>query len=175
MAIVVLLVGISGYSYSQWRLSVKNLQHEERWDESNTQFEKNYFLMKGNGRFLITWANLQYQMGNVPRSLSLLQEAEHFFCDDIFLKNMAALYEEAGEITQARQTYDKAVNIVPGAFNIAYERILFLQRIGEHQGAYQEAIKLYNKQIKSTYYADPFIIKAKLKDIINTFETNHKQ
>lgn len=170
MAIAVLCVGNSWLSYNRWQAAVQNTQNEKHWNEANIQFEKIYPMMKGNGRFLITWADLQYKMGNTSGSLSLLKEAEHFFCDDIFLKNMAALYEETGQITEAKQALDKAVNIIPGAFNIAYERILFLQRTGEHQEAYREAIKLYNKPVKSSYYVDPFIIKSKLKTIIQSYQ-----
>lgn len=170
MAITILLVGISWHNYNNWQIAVENIQDKKNWNEANTQFERNYPMLKGNGRFLITWADLQYRMGNVSKSLSLLKEAEHFFCDDVFLKNMAILYEETGQITEAKQSFDKAVNMVPGAFNIAYERILFLQRIGEYREAYQEALNLYNKPVKSSYYVDPFIIKAKLKIIIQSYE-----
>lgn len=173
MAITALLVGFNWYNYNKWQIAVENIKDKEHWNESDAQFEKIYPVMKGNGRFLITWADLQYRMGNTQKSLSLLKEAEHFFCDDIFLKNMATLYEETGQIIEAKQSFDKAVNIVPGAFNIAYERILFLQRIGEHQEAYGEAIKLYNKPVKSSYYVDPFIIKTKLKTIIQSYENDN--
>ncbi len=170
MIIAILLIGNSWINYNRWQTAVGNIQNEEHWNEANIQFEEIYLMMKGNGRFLITWADLQYRMGNTSGSLSLLREAEHYFCDDIFFKNMAALYEETGQITKAKQSYDKAVNIVPGAFNIAYERILFLQRIGEHQEAYREAIKLFNKPVKSAYYVDPFIIKSKLKTILQSYQ-----
>lgn len=170
MTIAVLFAVNSWLSYHRWQEAVENTQNEECWDIANIQFGKIYPKMKGNGRFLVTWADLQYRMGNTSGSLSLLKEAEHFFCDNIFLKNMAALYEETGQITKAKQSYDKAVNIVPGAFNIAYERILFLQRIGEHQEAYMEAIKLYNKPVRSSYYVDPFIVKSRLKTIIQDYK-----
>ena len=114
-------------------------------------------------------------MGNACEALSLLKEAEDFFCDNILLCNMATLYEEAGQIYEARNAFNKAVNIVPGAFNIAYERILFLQRTGAHQEACAEAIKLYNKPVISSYYADPFIVKSKLRVFINDYEEEKTQ
>ena len=172
MAITVLLVWNSWYSYNEWQKACENTQNEEHWNESNALFEKIYPMIKGNGRFLIMWSSLQYRMGNKQESLSLLKDAEHFFCDDVFLKNMAILYEETGQIAEARQSFDKAVNIVPGTFNIAYERILFLQRIGEYREAYMEALKLYNKPVRSSYYVDPFIIKVKLRKIIQSYQEN---
>jgi hypothetical protein len=170
MIVATLLVRNSRVNYNRWKTAVEHTQKEEYWKKANIQFEEIYPVMKGNGRFLITWANLQYRMGNPSGSLSLLEEAEYYFCDNVFFKNMAILYEENGEIEKAKRSFNKAVNIVPGAFNIAYERILFLQRIGEHREAYRESIDLCNKPVKSSYYVDPFIIKNRLKTIIQIYE-----
>ncbi|MCE5204772.1 MAG: hypothetical protein LLF80_01510 [Porphyromonadaceae bacterium] len=170
MVITVLFVGNCGLSYNRWQTALENMKNEAYWKVANAQFVQAYPMMKGNGRFLVTWADLQYRMGNTSGSLSLLKEAEQYFCDDILLKNMATLYEETEQIEEAKRAFDRAVNVVPSAFNIAYERILFLQRIGEHQEAYREAIKLNNIPIKSSYYVDPFIVKSKLRTIIRSYQ-----
>ncbi len=107
MAIAVLFVGNSWSSYNRWQAAVENMQKEEYWKMANTQFEEIYPMMKGNGRFLITWADLQYRMGNTSGSLSLLKKAENFFCDNIFLSNLAALYEETGQIEKAKKAFDR--------------------------------------------------------------------
>ena len=169
LLLTTLLIGCNLQGYNTWKSAVENTRKVE-WHMANAQFEDSYQAMKGNGRFLITWANLQYRMGNTARALSLLKEAEYYFCDDVFLKNMAGLYEETGQIMKAKQAYVKAVNMVPRAFGTPYEYILFLQRTGEHEEAYEEAVKLYNKPVRSTYYADPFIIKSKLEKIIHAYE-----
>jgi hypothetical protein len=155
--------------YNKWRLAVENAQIEENLHVSNTCFSDIYPAMKGNGRFLITMSKLQYQMRDTLTTFSLMKEAEQFFCDDVFLKNLALLYENNGQITEAGTLLHKAVNIIPDQFGIAYERILFLQRTGKHQEAYDEAVKLYSKPVKSSYYADPFIIKAKLRTMIQSY------
>jgi tetratricopeptide (TPR) repeat protein len=124
--------------------------------------------MKGNGRFLISWADLRYRQGDTLSSLSLMREAEQVFCDQVFSRNLALLYEMTGQTAEAEKALDRAVNMVPGGFNVAYERILFLQRIGKYRKAYDEAVKLYYRPVHSSYYVDPFIIKAKLRTFIQS-------
>jgi hypothetical protein len=169
MGMITLMTWNNWNNYSKWQLAVENMQKKEHWHTSQSRFYDIYPAMKGNGRFLIIMSKLQCLMGDTLSSLSLMKEAERFFCDNVFLKNLALLYENNGQIVEAKQSFDKAVNMVPGEFNVAYERILFLQRIGEHHDAYNEALKLYHKPVKSRYYADPFIIKSKLRTLIQSY------
>jgi hypothetical protein len=169
MATITLLTWNNWNNYHKWQMAVENMQREELRHTSQSQFHDIYPAMKGNGRFLITMSMLQCRMGDTLSSLSLMKEAESFFCDNVLLKNLALLYENNGQIAEAKQSFNKAVNMVPGEFNIAYERILFLQRTGEHEEAYNEALKLYHKPVKSRYYADPFIIKSKLRTLIQSY------
>jgi hypothetical protein len=173
---ILLIVTLSTYNtwnkYSKWQMAVENVQVEEKWHIANNCFLDIYPSMKGNGRFLITMSKSYYQTGDTLTAFSLMKEAEQFFCDDVFLKNLALLYEQNGQITEAGILLNKAVNIVPERFIIAYERILFLQRTGQHKEAYDEAIKLYRKPVKSSHYADPFIIKSKLRTLIQSYNEN---
>jgi hypothetical protein len=172
LLIVMSLTWTNWNKYSKWQMAVENAQIKEKQHISNSYFSDIYTTMKGNGRFLITMSKLQYQMGDSLMAFSLMKEAEQFFCDDVFLKNLALLYEQNGQINEAEILLHKAVNIVPERFTIAYERILFLQRIGKHQEAYDEAVKLYLQPVKSSYYADPFIIKTKLRTLIQSYNEN---
>jgi hypothetical protein len=174
LIIVALLTWNNCDKYNKWRVAVENAQIKEKWHISNTYFSNIYPAMKGNGRFLITMSKLQSQMGDTLTAFSLMKEAEQFFCDDVFFKNLALLYEQNGQIPEAETLFHKAVNMVPERFIIAYERILFLQRIGKHQEAYDEAIKLYKKPVKSSRYADPFIIKARLRTIIQSYSNSEE-
>ncbi|MDR1595270.1 MAG: O-antigen ligase family protein [Prevotellaceae bacterium] len=159
--------------YSKWQMAVENAQVKEKWHIADACFSDVYPALKGNGRFLITMSKFRYQMGDTLTAFSLMKEAEQFFCDDVFLKNLALLYEQNGQITEAEILLHRAANIVPDRFTIAYERILFLQRTGKHQEAYDEAIKLYHKPVKSRRYADPFIIKTKLRTLIQSYSENN--
>jgi tetratricopeptide (TPR) repeat protein len=168
MVITAWLTWNNYYNYRQWQAACKESVAGNLCD-SDAGFSRLYASMRGNGRFLITWAKLKYEMGDSLQSLRLMQEAEPFFCDNLFLENLALSYENNGQIEQARFYFDKAVNIAPGQFKTAYERILFLQRTGANEEAYREAIKLYHQPVHSVYYADPFIIKAKLKTFIQSY------
>jgi len=163
MAVIVLLTWNNYHVYRQWQTAVSGI------NRSNEQFEKIYPALKGNGRYLITWAKERDLAGDSIKSLSLMKEAEHFFSDNIFLRNMALLCERNEQYEEARILFDKAVSMAPGQFNSAYDRLLFLQRIGHHEEAYHAALKLYEQPIRSKYYADPFIIKSKLKKIIHSY------
>lgn len=169
---VTLLTWNTWNKYNKWQMAVENAQIKEKWHIADNCFSDIYPAMKGNGRFLITMSKLRHQTGDTLTAFSLMKEAEQFFCDDVFLKNLALLYEQNGQIAEAGILLHKAANIVPERFIIAYERILFLQRTGKHQEAYDEAIKLYHKPVKSSYYADPFIIKAKLRTLIQSYNEN---
>jgi tetratricopeptide (TPR) repeat protein len=107
-------------------------------------------------------------MGDTEASFSLLKQTGNYYSDPYFLRILALAYENAGNINEAKYKFDLAVNMIPEQFNVAYEQILFLQRTGEKQKAYELALKLYNKPVKSTFYADPIIIKAKLKMMIQS-------
>jgi tetratricopeptide (TPR) repeat protein len=156
-------------NYRQWQLAVRYAQNEEMYDDSNRIFKKQYASMKGNGLFLLSYAEFLDKTGDTGASFSLLKQTENYYSDPFFLRILALACENAGNINEAKCKFDMAVNMIPEQFNIAYEQILFLQRTGEKQEAYELALKLYNKPIKSTAYIDPFIIKEKLKTMLQSY------
>ncbi|MDR2425511.1 MAG: hypothetical protein LBD59_12485 [Prevotellaceae bacterium] len=167
---VLTITGLSMVRYNKWQMAVKQVKNEDKKEQVSMLFEDNYPAMKGNGRFMITRADFQYRMGDTLASLASMQEASHFFCDVVFLMNIAELYEATGQIQNAKTAYNQAVNISPAQFNAAYQQILFLQRIGEKQAAYDLSIKLFHKPIKSSFYVDPYIIKERLRKIIQSHQ-----
>jgi tetratricopeptide (TPR) repeat protein len=155
-------------NYRQWQLAVKYAQNEKTYDDSKKIFKKQYLSMKGNGLFLLSYAEFLDKMGDTEASFSLLKQTGNYYSDPYFLRILALAYENTGNINEAKCKFDLAVNMIPEQFNVAYEQILFLQRTGEKQKACELALKLYNKPVKSTFYADPIIIKAKLKMMIQS-------
>jgi len=164
MAVIVALTCYNYQFYHKWQTAFSNIN-----GGYNSGFEKIYPALKGNGRFLITWSRERDLAGDSIKSLSLMKEAEQFFCDNVFLGNMALLCERNGQTEEAKMLFDRAMNMSLNQFNTAYDRILFLQRIGHHEEAYQAAVKLYQQPIRSKYYADPFIIKSRLKKLIQSY------
>jgi tetratricopeptide (TPR) repeat protein len=156
-------------NYRQWQLAVRYAQNEKTYDDANRIFKKQHISMKGNGLFLLSYAELLDKTGDTNASFSLLKQTENYYSDPYFLRILAFAYENAGDINEAKCKFSRAVNMVPEQFNIAYEQILFLQRTGEKQKAYELALKLYNKPIKPTGYIDPFIIKEKLKTMLQSY------
>jgi hypothetical protein len=157
-------------NYQQWQLAVKYAQDKKTHTISDEIFKKQYPQMLGNGLFLLSYAELSDKMGDTSLSFLLLKEADNYYSDPVFLQILSSAYEKQGDINEAKRKFEIAVNMLPEQFNIAYEQILFLQRIGEKKKVYELALKLYNKPIKLTYYVDPLIIKKKLEVIILSYE-----
>ena len=115
---------------------------------------------------------MEYHKGEYAEALKLLEEARRYFCDVSLALKLARLYEQTGHFDQAEKHYDLAVNIAPQRFNAHFEKLLFLVRINEYKQAYQECIKLYNKPIQETAYADAYIIKKRVIEMIRQYEEN---
>lgn len=173
-----LLLTVNSFSnyqnYKKWQNAVLYFNNENL-AKSEKLFLELYPVMKEDGRFLITYSNLKYRQGSKEQALKLLEEAGSFFCDITMSLKLAKLYEELGFYEQAEKKYDLAINIAPNNFTAAYEKILFLQNIGEYEKAYRASIQLVNKPIRDSVYADPVIMKLKLKRLIRNYENNLKE
>jgi hypothetical protein len=161
-------------NYKNWQQAVMFLRKGDLI-ESERMFSSLYPAMKENGRFLITYANLKYRQGHPGKALRLLKEAESYFCDKTLSLKFAKLYAELGMYEQAEEKFDLAINIAPNSFTAPYEKILFLEDIGEHERAYHESQDLVDKTIRSSVYADPIIIKSRLKRLIRNYELQNNE
>lgn len=157
-------------NYKRWVKSVSLSRNNESLIESERLFFELYPVMKENGRFLITYSNLKYQQGKTLKALYLLEEAENYFCDITLSIKLGKLYEAIGDYPNAEEFYSLAENIAPNNFTASYEKIVFYINIGRFDEAYHLSKTLLNKPIKKTSYADPFIIKSRLRTIINEYE-----
>ena len=159
-------------NHNKWEQAVRMSQHPHLESRAQKLFSELYPKMKTHGRFLITYAGLEYHKGEYAEALKLLEEARRYFCDVSLALKLARLYEQTGHFDQAEKHYDLAVNIAPQRFNAHFEKLLFLVRINEYKQAYQECIKLYNKPIQETAYADAYIIKKRVIEMIRQYEEN---
>lgn len=156
--------------YRKWHAAYLFSQDELGIIESERLFSELYPVMKRDGRFLITYSNLRYRRKDYEEALQLLEEAEGYFCDVTLSLKLAKIYEMQGFHEKAKKKYDLAINLSPNNLAVAYERILFLQNIGESEEAYLQSIELVNKPIRGTSSADPFLIKSQLKKLIINYE-----
>ena len=162
-------------NYKSWQQAVLFFKDERNLTESEELFTSLYPEMKENGRFLITYSNLKYKQGFPEKALALLEEAEMYFCDIVLLLKLAKLYEELEMYEQAEDKFDLAINISPNSFTAPYEKILFLQNIGEHERAYSASLNLVDKPIRNSVYADPIIIKSRLRKLIGSYELQNSE
>jgi tetratricopeptide (TPR) repeat protein len=158
--------------YKKWQKAYLYSMDKDKLKEAEIIFSEIYPIFQKDGRYLITYSNLKYLQGDQKQALKLLEEAELYFCDISMSLRLAKYYEKMDLIEKAKKKFDLAINIAPDKFTVPYEKILFLINIGEYNNAYTESLRLINKPIKETNYADPYIIKSKLKQIIAEYEKN---
>lgn len=128
------------YSYLYWQGAVKQSLCVKTYFSALQKFEKCYPLMKDNGRFLISYAELRYKLGHKKDAFALMHQAENCFSDIAFLHNLAMIYEEEGKIAEAKNKLNMALYMSPNNIPILIAQIQFLQRIGE----YDEANRINN-------------------------------
>lgn len=164
-------VSISNYkTHKQWQKAVSFSKNGENFEKSEKLFIELYPVMKENGRFLINYSNLKYKQGESEKALKLLEEAKNYFCDITLSVKLAKLYEVMGEYPKAEQHYLLAENIAPDRFLASYEKVLFLIKIGKFEQAYYLSKTILNRPIKKTSYADPYIIKSRLRKVVSEYE-----
>ncbi len=161
---------LSYINQKNWGKAVSYFTKGKDLIESERLFVELYPVMKENGRFLITYSNLKCKQGYPLKALELLEKAENYFCDITLSLKLAKLYEAMGEYHKAEEHYSLAENIAPDRFFASYEKVLFYINIGKFEKAYLLSKTLLNRPIKETLYADPFIIKSRLRKIINEYE-----
>ncbi len=158
--------------FKKWQNGVIYSLEKNKISKAESIFEELYPKMNTNGRFLITFSNLKYIQGDKLTSLKLLELADNYFCDIVFCEKIAKLYHELGHYEKAEEKFILAENIAPDRFLSSYERVLFYINTNQDFKAYKLCKELLNRPIKKQTYADPYIVKSKIKEIISMYESN---
>ena len=133
---VIICFSLGVFSFGYWRKAIEQSSSIETYSIACESFEKSFPFLKNNGRFLISYAELQYRMGNKQKTSLLMYRAEDYFSDIAFLHNLSMLYEEDGKICEAKRIMDLATNMSPSNINITFAQIQLLQRVGDVKQAY---------------------------------------
>lgn len=128
---------LSIYSYVYWQKATEQSFSAETYVNASQSFRKCYPLLKNNGRFLVSYAELQYKLGDRQKAFTLMHQAESFFSDILFLHNLAMVYEEEGNVSEAKKKLSIASNMSPNNIQILIAQMQFLRRIGEYDEACQ--------------------------------------
>jgi hypothetical protein len=166
----------SGYThYKKWQEAYSYSLDEDGLFKSVQLFSELYPSLKWDGRFLMTYSNLEYRQGDFVDALKLLEEAETYFCDITLSIKLAKLYEKLGSYEKAEQKFDLAINLAPNNMTAAYEKILFYKNIGEDHKAYKASVALINKPVRRSTFADPYILRSRLKKLILEYDQHIKE
>lgn len=157
-------------AFKDWQMTAQLSENNAQLDETERLFCELHPKLKTDGRFLITYANFQYQRGHKIEALRLMEESEHYFCDIVSSIELAKMYAAFGMDEKAEKKYDIAINIAPDRFISRYEKILFFVDKADYDKAYDLCRKLYAKPIKKSVYIDPYIIKRKVLKHIKEYE-----
>lgn len=138
---------LSAYSYLRWKKGIDRSKAGN--PASHTDFEKACPFLCGNGRFLISYAEWHYQNGNKPEAYKLMHQAERYFYDVSFLHNLSLVYEDEGKLDKANSILESAIHMSPKNTKIRFAQVLFYQRTGKTEKAYQSGLELL-RDIKRT-------------------------
>lgn len=157
---ILLCLACITYSFQQWKQATSGTQQI-----NHTAYKNSYVFLRGNGRFLASYAEFCYKNGDTDKAFILMKEAENYFLDIAFLHNLATLYEQNGLVAEAQKQYDLATEICPNNANIAFAKIQFLKRNGKEKEASQ-FILLWKEKLLSNKLKEKYKIAA--KKICNT-------
>ncbi len=156
--------------FKKWQNAVLFSKEENRASDSEKLFNELYPKMKTNGRFLITFSNLKYIQNDKKEAIKLLEQADNYFCDIVLSEKMAKLYQELGNYEKAEEKFILAENIAPDRFSTSYDRVLFYIDTHQNLKAYELCRDILDRPVKKQIYADPYIIKSKVRKIILAYE-----
>ncbi len=176
--VVFLLLGMQSIklytSYMKWQKVIQLYESNINKNQIESIFCQLYPILGTNGRFLITYANFQYQHGNKAKALELMEESNKYFCDISSSINLAKLYAEFDMNDKAEDMFNLAINIAPDKFTSYYETILFFINKTDYKKAYDLCKDLYAKPIQKTNNVDPYIIKRIIEKYIDEYENTKK-
>lgn len=152
--------------YKQWQEAYLITLSKESGKSAESTFVHLYPKFKTDGRFLITYSNLIKDSGNIDEAVVLLEEANLYFCDIGLSLGLAQLYEVQGLYDKAEEKYDLAIRLSPGRLTAAYNKILFLNRIGRSDEANAIATKLLKTPLEDSQFAETYIIIGRLRKMV---------
>lgn len=78
-----------------------------------------------------------------------MHQAERYFYDVSFLHNLSLVYEDEGKLDKANSILESAIHMSPKNTRIRFAQVLFYQRTGKTEKAYQSGLELL-RDIKRT-------------------------
>lgn len=132
----------------------------EKWKEarafsdcatvSGRCYESVWPLLKDNGRFLVSFANMEFGSGDSVAALSLLQRAERCHTGEAFLLYVAEMQESNGCMAEAKRNLLLAANMTRLNAEATYFQISFLLRNGLRAEAVRAAAS-FMERVRSSH------------------------
>lgn len=113
-------------------------------------YESVWPLLKDNGRFLVSFANMEFGSGDSVAARSLLQRAERCHTGEAFLLYVAEMQENSGCMAEAKRNLLLAANMTRLNAEATYFQISFLLRNGLRAEAVQAAAS-FMERVRSSH------------------------
>ena len=165
--VIFFLFVVNIYCFDKWKLAIRNISNWDKKEFVASCYERIYPLLKNNGRFLVSFAEFRYQMGEKVLAYNLLHQAESYYTGVPFLLNLALVYEDESNIIKAKCLYNLASHMTPNNVEVIYSQVLFLCRYGFRDEARQislDLIERLKKQDVSLSLRDRFYIRKILEN-----------
>lgn len=159
------------YCFNHWRKAIEQSFNQETHSLAIKSFERSFLLLRTNGRFLISYAELLYHMGNEKESFAMMHQAENYFSDINFLHDLAIVYEIEGDTCEAKNKLKLAVSMSPNNIKVAFALFQLLYRIGDNEEAYWLANDLINR-INTKVNHDP--LERLMLNSLNEFQCKYE-
>ena len=133
---------VGGVCQTKWKEARRNAKDA---DLARTGYVAIYPLLKDNGRFLASYAELEFNSGDKESAYKLLRRAERCHTGESFLLALANMQEGGGDIMGAKKSLSMASNMAPLNAEATYCWVAFLLRNDFENEARRIAVEFTNR------------------------------
>ena len=120
-------------------------RNAEEADSARSGYAAICQLLKDNGRFLASYAELEFNSGDKESAYKLLRRAERCYTGESFLLALANMQEDGGDINGAKKSLAIAANMTPLDAEATYCWVAFLLRNDFEKDARRIAVDFMNR------------------------------
>ena len=155
ISIAILLLTIFAYpqisklknAHTTWK-DAMDLYNYGLYEQSLSDYEKAYPILKHNGEFLINYGKALSIAGKHAEAVSLLEQAKNYQSNSVLYTALGDSHKALEEYEKAEQHYLQAANMAPGKFYPLYLLAKLYDESGQQHKAIAMANAIMNKEVK---------------------------
>lgn len=147
---ILLLFIVSLYCFNKWRIATRNIENYESIEKVESYYKNIYPLLRDNGRFLASYANYKYLIGEEDSAYVLLKKAENCYTSVSLFQLLARMYEEEHNIPKSKEMLELSTKMTSNDFESIYYYVDFLYR----HNYFEEIVKTVSVLIQHVESSD---------------------